>query len=142
MSEEKVVPILWGFDGQEILTDDNEHDAIQNHLENISDGDPLPETVSVNGYAREEVSDELAKECLDHATELINERLMERHGYEDEIEFNSEALEKFKVATLNLCKTFPSWSCEVICTNIIDTKKWVTENREDWIKDGSVTWEQ
>ncbi len=134
-------PILWGFDGQEILTHDNEYDAIESWLEDISDGDHLPKTIKVNGYVREIVSDEFAKDCTEVATDCIHEKLMERYGYEDEIELNSDALIEFEKASLNLCKKFKSWSCTVVCTNEIDTKSWVMENRKDWIEGGFVTWE-
>lgn len=141
-NEKKVTPILWGFDGQEILMHDNEHDAIESWLEDIGDGDHLPKTIKVNGYVREEVSDDFAKICFDVAVGGIHERLMERYGYEDNIDLDTDALEKFEEASLNLCKKFKSWSCEVTCSKEIDTKAWVMENREDWIKEGSVTWEQ
>ena len=126
--------ILWGFEGQEILTDDTIDEAVESHLDDWDAG-PVPENLEVNGYARENVSEEFTKECFNVALEGVHERLMERYGYEDEIPLDTDGVDAFEVAVNNLCKSFKSWSCEVVTTKTVNTKDWVEKNRPDWIKE-------
>lgn len=139
-TEKKETPILWGFDDQEILIHDNMEEAVEYWLEMIGEDDPLPETIKVNGYARDVVSDEFIEKRTSFLTDDIHERLLEEYGYEDAIDLDNDALADFEAAIKNLCKTFQVFQCHVVCSEVIDTREWVEENHPEWIAKKSVTW--
>ena len=138
----EIKPILYGFDGQEILTHSKEDEAIESWLEDMLDDDFLPETIELNGYIRENVPADYAKHQADCALEMIQEHLMERYGYEDMIDLDADDVKEFHKVVERICTTFPSWCCEVFNTKTVDTKKWVEENCEEWINDGLAKWEE
>ena len=64
-------PILWGFEGQEILNHDEKDEAIESWLDDIGCDDPLPKTVTVMGYIREKVSKKFSSDAFEIVKETI-----------------------------------------------------------------------
>ena len=120
-------PVLWGSPDEERLVYTDEDVAIEAILDGI-DG-PLPETITICGFARMEV-DTLRLNPLEDCLETLDEEYGDPDGeYSESTEAMKEAERVFLAA---IKKEYTTWMCEEVCRKEIDVAEWMKENRPDW----------
>lgn len=122
-------PVLWGSPDDERLEYADEDVAIEAILDGI-DG-PLPETITICGFARMEV-DILRLNPLEDCLETLDEEYGDPEGeYSESTETMKEAERVFLAA---IKKEYTTWMCEEVCRKEINVADWVKENRPDWLQ--------
>jgi len=122
-------PVLWGSPDEERLEYADEDVAIEAILDGI-DG-PLPETITICGFARMEV-DTLRLNPLEDCLETLDEEYGDPDGeYSESTEAMKEAERVFLAA---IKKEYTTWACEEVCRKEITVADWVKENRPDWLQ--------
>ncbi len=129
--------VLWGAEDQEQLTHTEMDDAIESALDGMDDINNLPETLVVCGFARMELPS--AEHLATHALERILEELDEEHcdpdgNYTEETEYMKKAAIRFATSVLD---EYTSWACEIVKRETIDVKKWIKENRPEWLEENN-----
>jgi len=122
-------PVLWGSPDEERLVYTDEDVAIEAILDGI-DG-PLPETITICGFARMEI-DTLRLIPLEDCLETLDEEYGDPDGeYSESTEAMKEAERVFLAA---IKKEYTPWACEEVCRKEITVADWVKENRPDWLQ--------
>jgi len=120
-------PVFWGSPDNERLEYSDEDEAIEGILDNMND--PLPETITICGFARMEISTlylHPLEDCLDTLDEEYGDP-------EEEPTQSTETMKKAERVFLDIIKMeYTPWMCEEVCRKEIDVADWVKENRPDW----------
>jgi hypothetical protein len=130
--------LWWDCEDPDILSYEEPDAAIENYLDclavdNVSE---LPETVTLNAYAKVEVNlEKEAADVLDYLLDFWND---EYGGPDDRPE---EATSSMKAAAEEFIKkVFAEYdvrACEKVSEREINVQEWVKKNRPDWLeKDG------
>ena len=121
-------PCFWGQADEERLSYTDEHECIEGILDDIDD--PLPEKITICGFARMEVAT-LCLNPLENCLETLDEEYGDPDGeYSESTEAMKEAERVFLAA---IKKEYTTWMCEEVCRKEIIVADWVKENRPDWL---------
>jgi len=121
--------VIWDEPDREDLRFFSEDEAVEYILDDI-DG-PLPEKITICGYARMPISTELF-----HPLENILDDLDEEYGDPGGDPF--EPTEKMKEAERTFLEVvqqeYEPWACEEVCRKEVIVADWVKENMPEWLE--------
>ena len=130
-------PVFWDCaDGEELHHTDPD-DAVECYLNNRFP--QLPETVTLTGYA----PDEVPPDAVDHLLgeeggplRAVLDALPEPYGNPEEpIDATPAMLEAEKAFVSAVLKEFKPWACHEVCSEEINVKDWLRENDPERLAD-------
>ena len=114
----------------ETLEHSDPDDAVESYLDQC--GDPLPEKVTVYGYAR--LVMEPGEPDPGRVLERVLEELDEEYGDPDDA---TDATPAMLAAAREFCEAirreYPVWRCEKVEQTEVDVATWVEGHRPDWL---------
>jgi hypothetical protein len=126
MSEK--TPEFWGSGDDERLSCTDEDEAIEAMLDEMTA--PLPEKITVYGYAPMEVNTG-ALNPLEHVLEYLDEEYGDSEGDPSK---ETDAMKEAERVFLEVVKKeYVVWACESVCKKEIIVADWIKENRPDWL---------
>ena len=127
----------WDKEDSEYL----EHTDKDEAIEYIIDGEPepLPLEIDIIGYSRERVDlDRFAKNIAETLAEYIDEEYGDPDACHLFDKSDENLIDAAKEFVAKATENYKPWACKEVpeSKEVINVKKWVTENRKDWILDG------
>lgn len=125
--KEKREPTLWAIGDPETLTHTDMHEAIEEWVENElweSNIYAIPDTVTVTGYARMEISTHLLNP-LEHVLEYLDEEF--GSPFDSNWTEPTERMKEAEKAFLQVIKEeYVSWACEPVTSETINVRDWIS----------------
>ena len=120
--------VIWDEPDREDLRFFSEDEAIEYILDDIDE--PLPEKITICGYARMSISTELF-----HPLENILDDLEEEYGnpWGDPFEPTEKMKEAERTFLEIVQQEYTPWACEEVCRKEIVVANWVKENAPEWL---------
>ena len=123
----KKEPILWGGCDDEVLEFSNEYDLIERILGYMHP--PLPEKITICGFARMDVS-AMGLNPLEDCLEKLDEEYL---GPDSEYSKPTESMKKAEKRFLKVIeKEYIPWMCEEVCRKEIVVAEWIKNNKPGW----------
>lgn len=144
MSNSENQPDFWDCGDGERLQHDDIDDAIEDELDKLYDCsktpkqnlEELPEEIEVYGFCRAEIDEQARQILVRSIMEMLMESLCGEYGDPDDTKDPPLGTEEWTRKLVDhVADRFDVWRCEQCCTRTTNVRKWIEENRPEWLEE-------